>query len=210
VSAPRGPIDWPAARARLDAVRRALDAGNARSPEATAVILARRAATLAAPRPEAAAPSDVVELLVLEVARGRYGVETQHVREVLALDGLTRVPAAPGFVLGIVNHRGRILPVLDLGSLFGLTREGGGERPRVVAVEAGGMTFGLMADSVVGVTRVGAGELRSPPTPPGEGEPFVRSVTGDLVAVLALDALARRIVVDDEGGRAALQRGEVR
>jgi len=79
----------------------------------------------------------------------------------------------------------------------------------VVAVEVGAMRFGLAADAVVGITPVAGREL-APPPPAGAEAPFVRGVTGELVAVLALEALAQRIVVDDEGGRAALKRGDAR
>ena len=209
MSARGAPLDWEAAHARLGAVRRALDAGGAREPEEAARVLARRAAALAAPRPEAPAPGGTLELLVFDVARGRYGVETGHVHEVFALDGLAPLPGVPAFLRGVVNHRGRILPVIDLGGLFGQAREGEGEGARVVAVEVGAMRFGLAADAVVGITPVAGREL-APPPPAGAEAPFVRGVTGELVAVLALEALAQRIVVDDEGGRAALKRGDAR
>ena len=208
MSAPRAPIDWAAARERLDTLRRALDAGAARDPEEAARVLARRAMALAAPRPEAPPPGPRLELLVFDVARGRYGVETVHLHGVFALDGLTRLPGVPAFLLGVVNHRGRILPIVDLGGLFGQTREGDGQGAQVVAVEAGGMRFGLAADAVVGLARVAGRDLAPPPA--GAEAPFVRGVSGEMVAVLALDALAQRIVIDDEGGRAAPKRGEAR
>ena len=141
--------------------------------------------------------------MVFSFSGERYGIETAHVLEVIPLRGLTPVPGTPLFVLGVVNHRGRILPVLDLRRLFELADQGNPDGGRVVAVEAGGMTFGIFADAVVGIIRLGADEVAPPPaTLAGDRRALIRGVTGEMVAVLDLEALARdpRITVNEEVG----------
>ncbi|MBI4560530.1 MAG: chemotaxis protein CheW [Candidatus Rokubacteria bacterium] len=158
---------------------------------------------MAKPLEEAGAPAEVLELLVLSLAGERYGIETAYVLEVLPLRELTPVPCTPAFVLGVVNHRGRILPVLDLRRLFELAGQGATEGSRAVAVEAGGMTFGILADAVTGVVRIGVDAAASlPVTLTGDRQAFIRGVTGEMVAVLDLEALARdpRITVNEEVG----------
>src|SRR3990172_12567895 len=118
-----------------------------RSPEEVKRILRERAEALAKPVEEARTPTEPLELLVFSLAGERYGIETAQVLEVVPLRGLTPVPCTPPFVLGVVNHRGRIRPVLDLRRLFELATPGVPEGGRVVAVEAGGMTFGIFADA---------------------------------------------------------------
>lgn len=196
-------IDWPEAYARLERTRCALEARVEIPPEEASRILSERARALAKPPDEAPTPEEVLELLVLSLAGERYGVETTHVLEVLPLRGLTPVPCTPPFILGVVNHRGRILPVLDFRRLLELTGQGATEGSRAVAVEAGGMTFGILADAVTGAVRVPAHELASPPvTLGGDRQTFIRGVTGEMVAVLDLEALARdpRITVNEEVG----------
>jgi purine-binding chemotaxis protein CheW len=196
-------IDWQEAYARLEQARQALEAGGDLPAEAVSRILRDRARALAKPLEEAGAPAEVLELLVLSLAGERYGVETAHVLEVIPLRELTPVPCTPSFVLGVVNHRGRILPVLDLRRLFELAGQGATEGSRAVAVEAGGMTFGILADAVTGVVRIGVDAVASPPvTLTGDRQAFIRGVTGEMVAVLDLDALARdpRITVNEEVG----------
>ena len=197
----RGPVDWQAAYARLEETRRALEAGGALPPEEIERILRARAAALAKPIEEAPTPTDLLDLLVFSLAQERYAIETSHVLEVIPLRDLTPVPCTPPFVLGVVNHRGRILPVLDLRGLLDLGCQGAPEGSRVIVVEAGGMTFGVLADAVSESVRVGSPELAPPAaTLTGGRQTFLRGVTGEMVAVLDLEGLARdrRIVVDDE------------
>jgi purine-binding chemotaxis protein CheW len=124
------------------------------------------------------------------------------VLDVAVAAGITPVPCTPPFVLGAVSHRGRILSVVD----FRLLLEPAAEPARsafVIAVQAGGMQIGLAADEVSGVVRVSPREIAPPPgVPAGGRERVVRGVTGELVSVLDLEALARhpRLEVRDEVG----------
>jgi len=199
----RPAIDWQEAYARLERIRRALEAGGDRPPEETGRILRDRARALARPVEEAPAPTEVLDLLVFSLTGERYGIETAHVLEVVPLRGLTPVPGTPPFVLGVVNHRGRILPVLDLRRLFELAGQGIAKGGRVVAVEVGGMAFGIFADAVAGSVRLGADEVAPPPVSLArDRQAFIRGVTGGMVAVLDLEALASdpRITVNEEVG----------
>ena len=173
------------------------------SPEEVQRILRQRAEALAKPPDEARTPADLLELLVLSLGGERYGIEAADVLDVVPLRGLTPVPGTPSFVLGVVHHRGRVLPLLDLRTLFELGGRGMANGGRVVAVAAGGMTFGIFADAVTGTVRVGGDEVTpAPATLAGDHRALVRGVTGEMVAVLDLDALARdpRITVNEEVG----------
>ncbi|MBI4610394.1 MAG: purine-binding chemotaxis protein CheW [Candidatus Rokubacteria bacterium] len=196
-------LNWQAAYALLERARRAIETGAERPPEDVKRILRERAQALAKPLEEAPTPTEVLELLVFSLSGERYGIETAHVLEVVTLRELTPVPCTPSFVLGVVNHRGRILSVLDLRRLFDLAGQGVTEGSRVVAVEAGGMRFGIFADAVAGTMRVGVHEVAPPPvTLTGDRQAFVQGVTGEMVAVLDLEALAHdpRITVNEEVG----------
>jgi purine-binding chemotaxis protein CheW len=199
----RRAIDWDRTYARLEEVRRTLDAGRSLPPDEVARVLNTRAQALAKPLEAAAPPGERLELLVVSLAGERYGIEMAHVLEVLPLRDLMPVPRTPAFVLGVVNHRGRILPVLDLRRLFDLAGRGVAEGSRVVAVDAGGMMFGVFAEAVIGTVTVGAHEVAPPPVIlTGDRPAFLRGVTGEMVALLDLEALARdpRLVVNDEVG----------
>ncbi|MCI0407905.1 MAG: chemotaxis protein CheW [Acidobacteria bacterium] len=194
-------LNWQESYTRLERTRQALEAGGNVPPEEAKRILAGRAQVLAKPLEEAPTVTDTLELLVFSIARERYGIETAYILEVVSLPGLTPVPSAPPFVLGVVNHRGRILPVLDLRRLLGMAGHGIVEGSRVVAVQAGGMPFGIFADAVAGTVRVSAQNVSpSPVIATGDHQAVVRGVTEEMIAVLDLEALARdpRIVVNQE------------
>jgi purine-binding chemotaxis protein CheW len=196
-------IDWQEAYARLEGARRRLEGAESLPPEEVGRILRERAAALARPHEEATIPTETLEFLVLALAGERYGLEAARVVEVLPLRELTPVPCTPGFVLGVVTHRGRILPVLDFRSLFDLAGPGAPGGGRIVAVEAGGMTFGIFADAVVNLVRVGASEVAPPPVAlDGGRRSFVRGVARGTVAILDLEGLARdpRTTVNEEVG----------
>lgn len=174
-----------------------------RPPEEVKRILRERAEALAKPVEEARPPAEMLELLVFSLSGERYGIETTHVLEVIPLRGLTPVPCTPPFVLGVVNHRGRILPVLDLRRLLELAGHGVPEGSRVVVVEAAEMTFGIFADGVAGTVRLEPDEVVPPPVAlADERQAVIRGITGEMVAVLDLEAFARdpRIRVNEEVG----------
>jgi purine-binding chemotaxis protein CheW len=199
----RRETDWQAVHARLEEVRRTLEEGGIPSPGAVKRILRERARLLAMPREAPRAPAEEIELLVFSLSGERYAADTVHVLEVVPLRDLTPVPCTPPIVLGVINHRGRILPVLDLRRLLELPGQDVPEGSRVVAAEAAGMTFGLFAESVAGVLRVGSREVAPVPAAlGGDRQGLLRGVAPGLITLLDLSALARnpRILVNDEIG----------
>lgn len=196
-------FDWQQAYAQLDRARRALEGSAERAPEEIRRILAARAQALARPREEVRVPTQVLELLVFSLGDQRYAIEMAYVLEAISLRGLTPVPCTPPFVLGVVNYRGQILPVLDLRRLFELVGEGVAEASRVVVVEAGGMRFGVFADAIAGTIRVPTEDVAPlPAAVTVDRQVFLRGVTADMVAVLDLGALVRegRIAVNEGVG----------
>lgn len=196
-------IDWQEAYARLERARKALETGGEPAPEEAQRILRERALAFARPGKEVALPTAVLEVLAFSLGKERYGIETRHVLEVVRLRGLTPVPCTPPFVLGVMSHRGRVLAVLDLRTLLDLAGRGIAEGSQVMAVEAGGMAFGIVADAVSGTIEVDAEGLAPPPAGLVSAVPSViRGVTAGMVAVLDVEAMARdpRITVNEEAG----------
>ena len=176
------------------------DARRPNAPDA-AQILRARAVALA--RPPDAAPSAETMLDVLEfrLAQERYAIESRYVREVCPLKDLTPLPCTPPFVLGIVNVRGRILPVLDLKKLFDLPEEGLTDLHRIIVLEGHDMVLGLLADATVGVRSIPADSLQpSLPTLTGIRGEYLKGVTAERLVVLDVGRILAdpRIIVHEE------------
>ena len=163
-------------------------------------ILRARAQALA--RPLAHAPAAAtLQVLEFRLAQERYAIETAHVREVFPLQDLTPLPCTPPFVLGIVNVRGRILPVLDIKKFFDLPEQGLTDLHRIVLVEGQGLELGVLADAVTGVHSLPADSVQdSLPTLTGIRSDYLKGVTAEGLVVLDVVRLLAdpRIIVHEE------------
>ena len=108
--------------------------------------------------------AEEVQMVVFRLARDEFAARIENVREITRLpDNLTRVPHAPDFIEGVINLRGRVLPVINLRRRFGLTEAERDSRQRIVVLRINGEDMGLLVDSVSEVLKVPAREVQ--PTP---------------------------------------------
>lgn len=150
-------------------------------------VLQERARVLARPPGQAVAAQSMLEVLEFRLANERYAVESRFVREAQPLEDLTPLPCTPAFVLGIVNVRGRIVPVLDIKKFFDLPEEGLTDLHRVIVVQGGGLELGLLADVVIGIASIAVEELQpSLPTLSGIRGDYLKGVTPERLVVLDL------------------------
>src|SRR3982074_3688186 len=83
------------------------------------------------------------QLVVFQLGAELYGVEIARVHEIIRLQTVTRVPRAPSFVEGVINLRGKVIPVVDLRRRFGLPTAETTRATRTVVVEIGGQVVGI-------------------------------------------------------------------
>src|SRR5713226_10401213 len=163
------------------------DTRHTTAPDA-AQILCARARALARPPARTPVAETWLEVLEFRLAQERYAIETRYVREVYPLRELTPLPCTPPFVLGIVNIRGRILPVLDLKKFFELPEQGLTDLHRIILVRGNDLELGLLADVIVGVRRVAADSLQPPlPTLIGIRADYLKGIGEERLVVLDLD-----------------------
>lgn len=97
-----------------------------------------------------------------------YAVNILRVREIIEYDTLTRVPGMPACVRGVINLRGRVVPVVDLAARFGLTESGTTRRSCIVMVELTdgdeSVVIGIITDAVSQVLDLADSELEPPPS----------------------------------------------
>ena len=118
-----------------------------------------------------------------------YGVEVEHVQEVLRSQGLTRVPLAPRAVAGLINLRGQVVTAIELRERLGRPPRPEGTDAVVIVVRLHGEAVSLLVDSIADVVDVDAADFEAPPdTLEGPGRELIRGaykLHGQLL--LALD-----------------------
>ena len=93
-------------------------------------------------------------LVTFHLAREEYGVEIGSVQEIIRATDITPVPGAPSHVKGVINLRGKIIPVIDLRRRFGLPVIDALETQRTIVVELGAKRLGMLVDSVSQVIKI--------------------------------------------------------
>lgn len=117
-----------------------------------------------------AGPETPTRYVTFRVDCETYALDVLRVREVLRSAEVVPVPGAPESVLGVINLRGSIVPVVDARRRLGLAPLPADVAGRVLIMESGWQAVGLRVDSVAEVTSVDADECEPPP-PVGQGEP---------------------------------------
>lgn len=140
-----------------------------------------RAETLSffsAPSQQQRAAAEATEhLATFFLAREEYGVEVRQVQEIRRVAEITSVPRAPEFMRGVINLRGRILPVLDLRRRLGLGEVETGRASRIVVVRLRERLLGLLVDGASQVLKIPVSQVEPPPAEVVErGGGYIRGV----------------------------------
>jgi purine-binding chemotaxis protein CheW len=115
--------------------------------------------------------------VLFKVAGSEYVLPYSEVLHMESFASATRVPGAPPYVTGLMQVRGRVLPVIDLRVRFGLESQPVTPDSRVVVVQTGKRALALLADSAREVVRIDPAEYRAAPEMVAEaGQGFVKSV----------------------------------
>lgn len=144
---------------------------------------------------EAPTVADVeeTELLSFLVGGQDYSVDIMSVREIRSGTSATSLPHSPGYVRGVINLRGTVLPIIDLAKRLGMETDAEEGRNVIIVVAVGDRTFGLQVDAVSDILAIPEQEMQPPPEMRADIERnFVSALTiveGRMIRVLDLDAV---------------------
>ncbi len=161
-SSPAAPIDWQAVQEKLARMHTTTQQVKGLSAEEKLAILKTRAQTLARTPEETTAAGIQVDITEFRLGDETYAFPSTAVREVYPLKGLTPLPCTPSFVLGVINVRGRILPIIDLATLFGLAKQYISEQSTAILLKVDSLEVGIVANLVVGVRSLPLSEIHPP------------------------------------------------
>lgn len=109
------------------------------------------------------AHQDLMQLVSFDVGGEEFGLEILRVQEIIRIQQLTRVPNSPAFVHGVINLRGKVIPVIALRRCLGLEDRPHDKQTRIVVVEVNGNVLGFIVDSVSEVLRIPVETIEPPP-----------------------------------------------
>ncbi|MBX3126471.1 MAG: purine-binding chemotaxis protein CheW [Polyangiaceae bacterium] len=121
-------------------------------------------------------PDPDKSLVGFRVGDVHYAVPIGHVREIVNPLPVVGLPHAPRAVIGVADHRGEVVPIIDLRQRFGLPPHDDPERAKWILVDVSGRAIGLRVDQVTEVFGTGGGELR--PAPELGGGDDTRGIVG--------------------------------
>lgn len=104
------------------------------------------------------------QLVVFTLAAEEYALPITKVQEINRIVAITKLPQTPDFMEGIINLRGRLIPVIDLRKRFFLALADYTDDSRIIVVEIGKQTVGIIVDAVTEVVRLQSDSIEPPPT----------------------------------------------
>jgi purine-binding chemotaxis protein CheW len=170
---PRGRVSLPSSGLAADilaladagALEAAAPALPAPEPRAEIAPRAHNISFFATPlREERKAAEATEHLATFFLAREEYGVDVRMVQEIIRVSEITPVPRAPGFIKGVINLRGRIIPVVDLKRKLNLGEvDEAARQSRIVVVKVRDRMIGLLVDGASQVLKVPVASIEPPP-----------------------------------------------
>ncbi len=131
-----------------------------------------------------------------------YGIEIAYVTELVGIQSITRVPGMPDYVKGIINLRGKIIPIIDMRLRFKKPQAEYDDRTCIVVMEMGDMPLGLIVDTVLEVADIPDGEIVPPPQSLGVRNRYVKGIGKTPQGVrllLSCEAIVTDTAVKDAG-----------
>jgi len=128
-----------------------------------------------------------LQLVSFRLHNALYGIEITRVQEIILLGEITRIPQTPNYIKGLINLRSTVIPIVDLRSRFSLNEAKPTDETRIMVVNVGGKTVGIIVDAVNEVMRVKQDEISSPPdTIAGKGREYFTGLINSEQGLLIL------------------------
>ena len=143
---------------------------------------------------------ELIQLVSFMLADEEYGVEVLKVREIIRMPTITKMPNTPPYVEGVINLRGKVIPIISMRKRFGLMESENSNQTRIMVMDVAGALTGFVVDAVSEVIRIHSSEIQPPPSmvlSGGVGQEFITGVFNHaerLLIIMDVD----RMFSDDE------------
>lgn len=106
----------------------------------------------------------ILQLVTFKLGTEEFGVDILKVQEINKMMNITKIPNAPAFIEGVINLRGKIIPIVDLRKRLGFREQPYDKSTRIIVVELEGLVLGFIVDSVSEVLRIPENTIEPPPS----------------------------------------------
>ena len=134
-----------------------------------------------------------MQLVSFKLSDETYGIEITKIREIILVGEITRVPETPHYIKGLINLRSSVIPVIDLRARFSLAENELSQDSRIMVLNVGRRTIGIVVDSVNEVLRVSQEQISpAPPTVTSLGNQYMTGLVRleeQLLILLDVDRL---------------------
>jgi purine-binding chemotaxis protein CheW len=135
--------------------------------------------------------SSSLQIVCFQVGNEEYGVEILKVQEILKIEKVTSLPKSAHYILGIIDLRNKVIPIIDLSTRFGIKSSKKYNDLRAIVVDLNGKRVGLAIDSVSHVVKVNKSDIEPPP-------PVVKGISGRYIVGIAKLADGFVVILDIE------------
>ena len=150
-----------------------------------------------------ATTSDSLELIAFKLNDQSFCVKTRSIREIRGWTPVTPLPHAPYEVLGVVNLRGTVIPIIDLAVKLGMAGTVASERSAIIVTDVNNMTLGLLVEGVSDILTVPAESLQPVPQTAIQSAKFAEGILshqGAMICFLNLEELFSSTISLSGGG----------
>lgn len=153
---------------------------------------------------EKSAQNMELQLVSFCLGEEEYGVDILRVQEIIRMLSISKIPRAPEYVEGLINLRGKVIPIINLRTRFDLERRVNDKQTRIIVVDINGKILGIVVDSVSEVLRIPSNTVEPPPpVVSNKGAEYIKGVGkigSKLIILLDLEKLFGE--VEREAGEA--------
>ncbi len=137
------------------------------------------------------------QFLTFIVGEETYGIEIAYVTEIINIQKITPVPQMPQYVMGIINLRGRIIPVMDVRVRFNMETVEYNERTCIIVVDMDKISVGLIVDGVSEVISIAETEIVPPPEFTKKSNHYIKGI-GKVAEGVRLILDCNKLLSDEE------------
>jgi purine-binding chemotaxis protein CheW len=149
------------------------------------------------------------KFLTFFLAGEEHGIEILKVHEIIGMMPITRVPRTPQYIRGVINLRGKVIPIVDLRLKFGMESKGQTTETCIIVVRLQGVEVGIVVDKVSEVLSIAGGDIEDAPSFGAEvNTDYILGIgksQGKVKILLDIDRVLSNTELVDANGRAAPQ-----